>query len=499
MQITQIKSRLSILAVLNHYNHVPDNNQMLCCPFHQDKTPSMQVYPNTNTVFCFSSNCKLGGKAIDQIDFIKFKENCTKHEAIMKAKRLIGVSQLAGVTTSSNGQSTKDNQKQLPLQPQGEEQPDYEAVFAQMQSSLLSSSVARKYLKSRGLNPDKVDVGYNAFKSSRYNYLRGCVTFGLRDGDGKVVSLYGRSVRANDKARHYYTANRRGMYPGYPKVKTKRLILCESVVDGATLQSAGKINKAENEALLVVYGTNGFNGEHEQIITRLEYLEEVVLFFDGDEAGQKGAGKIAQTIYAIRKEIIVKIVQTPSGEDVNSLLDGHEPKVLGHLLQGAKVSKTTPTIFSSLEKHEKVSVEISVEKERARESNTTPPIKPGTLNSVNPYKISYRTATAKYYIKGGIRKDLDALKVTLVIEHLTSGHKSRNKLDLYEDKQTEKLSRDAAEKLGLRGDLVLGDLGMLTDLLEDYREAKSQEEKQKPLVQTRAERAEYYRFGQSAD
>ena len=28
----------------------------------------MQIYPETNTVFCFSSNCKLHGKAIDQID-----------------------------------------------------------------------------------------------------------------------------------------------------------------------------------------------------------------------------------------------------------------------------------------------------------------------------------------------------------------------------------------------------------------------------------------------
>jgi len=34
---------------------------MLCCPFHADKTPSMQVYPETNTVFCFSSNCELSG------------------------------------------------------------------------------------------------------------------------------------------------------------------------------------------------------------------------------------------------------------------------------------------------------------------------------------------------------------------------------------------------------------------------------------------------------
>ena len=52
----------------------------------------MQVYPETNTVHCFSGNGKHTGKAIDQIDFILHKEGCTKHEAILKAKKLLGES-----------------------------------------------------------------------------------------------------------------------------------------------------------------------------------------------------------------------------------------------------------------------------------------------------------------------------------------------------------------------------------------------------------------------
>ena len=89
MEISDIKNRLTINQVLNHYGLKPDKNKRINCPFHNDKTPSMQVYPETNTVFCFSSNCKLNGKAIDQVDFILHKESCTKHEAIEKAKSLI--------------------------------------------------------------------------------------------------------------------------------------------------------------------------------------------------------------------------------------------------------------------------------------------------------------------------------------------------------------------------------------------------------------------------
>src|SRR5690554_7852357 len=89
MEISDIKANLRIETVLSHYGLQVDKNNMIKCAFHDDKTPSMQVYPKTNTVFCFSSNCRLNGKAIDQIDFILHKENCTKHEAIQKAKSML--------------------------------------------------------------------------------------------------------------------------------------------------------------------------------------------------------------------------------------------------------------------------------------------------------------------------------------------------------------------------------------------------------------------------
>lgn len=62
MEIADIKSKLTILEVLQHYGlklnkNPPAGGQayMLCCPFHDDKKPSMQVYSETNTVHCFST------------------------------------------------------------------------------------------------------------------------------------------------------------------------------------------------------------------------------------------------------------------------------------------------------------------------------------------------------------------------------------------------------------------------------------------------------------
>jgi len=54
MEISDIKQKLNINEVLAHYGLNPNRNKMLCCPFHPDKNPSMQVYPETNTGNYFS-------------------------------------------------------------------------------------------------------------------------------------------------------------------------------------------------------------------------------------------------------------------------------------------------------------------------------------------------------------------------------------------------------------------------------------------------------------
>lgn len=100
------------------------------------------------------------------------------------------------------------------------------------------------------------------------------------------------------------------------------------------------------------------------------------------------------------------------------------------------------------------STEIPTKKKKQPIINT--PSGAGGLNTANPYKLICTTDTAIYYIQGGLPKTTDNLKIMLVIENKATGIKARNRIDLYEDKQVERLCKEAAEKLQLRKDLVPG-------------------------------------------
>ncbi|MGE0773087.1 MAG: CHC2 zinc finger domain-containing protein [Cyclobacteriaceae bacterium] len=461
MEIAEIKQQLTISQVLDHYSLSTDKNNMLCCPFHNDKTPSLQIYPQTNTFCCFSSNCKAGTG--DVIEFIRLMEKSTKREAILKAKSLLGFIE------------TKANQP---------EELSRVAVLARYlegcRKGMSNGERARVYATGRGLDwqtlklgftGEKVPEGWNKqYKESaaaiglisktqdgRYlNRFKNCLVFALQNVQGHTVGIYGRSVSEDPgTGKHYYLPGpHQGLYPAYPGAETKKLILTEAIIDAATLHQLTTITS--EYTVLACYGTNGFIQEHEQAIRELKHLEEVILFFDGDEAGREGTKKVTAKLQEIRKDITISQVNTPEGEDVNSLAQAHEKEIFTHLIEKRVV------IFSP----EGVPG-------RVESKSTATPTNSYKLE-IFPHRFLYRTATANYHIKGELHGNFESLRVSLDIEHPQNGRKSRSKIDLYEDKQVDKLARDASDKLGLRADMIQLDLEELTSLLEAHREKQSQ-------------------------
>ena len=321
MEIRDIKSHLSILTVLSSYNLKPNKNNMLACPFHEDKAPSLKIYTETNTFNCFG--CGANG---DVIEFIQRKESsagsdCSKHQALLKATELAG--QINNKLVNMEIPKPKHSNTEI-----------LEKIFGYFQNG-LKSGIAKKpkeYLINRGLWPlSGVEVGYNSGQFHHRDKLseadkqacidagllipydkktpnasgityspfaKDCIIFPLKNSKNQITGIYGRSITDNHNAKHYYLKDRQGLYPGYPNPNTPKLILTEAIIDAATLRQCfdtaqqstqdrhtkGVLSEAE---VLALYGTNGLTEEHKTAIRELHKLKEVIFFFDGHIIGDR--------------------------------------------------------------------------------------------------------------------------------------------------------------------------------------------------------------------
>jgi len=352
MEISEIKSRLSLETVLNHYQLSPDKNGMLPCPFHEDRKPSMQVYYKTGTCYCFSTNCQTHEKSLDVIDFIMFMENTTKHQAILKAKSFLS-------NESNNPQELSRSAVLTKL-------------FTYFRNGIYNSKPALDYLAKRNLDVNKLEVGYNTGqfhhgKRRNENLIKSCVDVGMLKPNGKsrtgaegyqvfaksclcfplrnrakqIVSFYFRSIANNEDQRHFFLTNRQGLYPHYPSPETQHLILTESIIDAATLLQQDEI--AGEYEILALYGTKGFTQEHQEAIKNLKHLAEVIFFLNGDEAGEEATRKHGRTVQDLHPQAQVTVVPLLAGEDINDVVQkqGTDPGFFKELINYVCTSSNT--------------------------------------------------------------------------------------------------------------------------------------------------------------
>lgn len=476
LEIPDIKASLTLSTVLQHYGLATARNNLLCCPFHEDKTPSLQLYPRTNSYHCFGC-----GKTGDVIQFIEDYEQLTKHQSILKAKALIN--QLMPNNPSKPPTDTGQHLSRIAV---------LTKFYQSTRNGFVKSQVAQEYAQTRGLDLDKHKLAHvgqvipkswtEAYRQSAEQMgllrktstgslqqrFKGCLLFPLLNHQQQVTGLYGRSIDRDEH--HYLPGPHQGLYPHYPHGMATYLVLTESVIDAATLV------QHTDYQVLALYGTNGFTKEHGQVIRNMQELREVILFFDGDKAGRAAVQKISERIQQIRSELTISSADTPEGQDVNSLAISHEPAILNHLLEQRQTIASSSTERNAAQ-------ESSMEGENAATSipKPQPAFQSPELDATNPNRLIYATTTATYYIKGGIRAELDTLRVSLDVEHPTTKRKHRSKPDLYEDKQVSKIATEAADKLNLRADLLILDIERLTDLLESYRESRLQAQEQEPI------------------
>lgn len=355
MEISAIKERLSLSEVLQHYGLHPKNS-MLHCFMHEDKTASLQVNLEKNFYKCHAC-----GKTGDVIQFIEDYEKISKHEAILKAQNLM--SSEIPILPKQKSETTMNETERTAF---------LEKVYLSFRKGIFNCVPAKDYVKNRALQVENLEIGFNSGQlhyAERKGGEKGLIqnlldigllslagtnsrtggqaykTFGiksivfpLKNKSGEIVSFYFRSIVNDKEAKHFYLKNRSGIYPGYPKKDTKKLILTEAIIDAASLLQIKEIR--DNYSLISCFGTNGLNEEILQTIKSLENLEDIIFCFDNDDAGKKAVKKYAEEF----KNYKVSTIELPNN-DVNETLQLHDETVFTELLKKRK------DVFLSTEKN----------------------------------------------------------------------------------------------------------------------------------------------------
>jgi DNA primase len=346
MEIQDIKTQLTLTQVLENYALKPKNN-MLNCPFHGDKTASLQVNLEKDFYKCHACGAKG-----DQIQFVQDYEKLSKREAILKCVAMLesGKMEVRSVNPS------KTSKSQLPTS-------DFlQKMFSSFKNGLNSSAPAKDYCKKRNLDYTKLEIGFN---SGQFHHgerkseelINNClavgllldrnlkndksysvfgkygIVFPLKNQKNQIVSLYFRSVLDKDNAKHFYLKNRTGIYPNYPKPETKKLILTESIIDAASLLQIDKIQ--ENYSIISCYGTNGLNEEIQKAIKGLKELEEIIFCFDNDDAGKEAVNKYGAMFLNEYPKVKITALKLPN-KDINETLQLHENEIVIELLEQRK-------------------------------------------------------------------------------------------------------------------------------------------------------------------
>ncbi|MEM6932478.1 MAG: CHC2 zinc finger domain-containing protein [Pseudomonadota bacterium] len=354
-EIERLKSEVSLVRLVEASGvklEKRGGDMVGCCPFHEDDTPSLVVTVAKNLWHCFG--CDAGG---DPISWVMKREGVSFRHAV----ELLRADYAPDPDVAKAVRSTVPKLETFDA---GEDAALMERVTDYYTRSLRANPDALEYLAKRGLaHPELIDafglgfadrtLGYRlpaanrkagaeirgqlqrlgVLRKSGHEHMRGSLVVPVRDASGAVVDLYGRKIRDNLRKgtpdHLYLPGPHKGVLNLAAFAASEEMILAEAPLDALTFWCAGYRN---------VTSAWGASGLTEEIVAALieHGVKRVLIAYDRDAAGDKGAGVAAQVLAA--KGMAVYRVLFPKGMDANAYALSVTPpaKSLGALLRAAE-------------------------------------------------------------------------------------------------------------------------------------------------------------------
>ncbi len=321
------------------------------CPFHNEKTPSFTVYPETSSYYCFG--CGAGG---DVINFVRNIENLDYIEAVKLLADRAGIkmpddkvddsaSNLRRRIYAANREAARFFHETL-FTEAGKGQLEYlkrrNIPLKMIKHFGLGAApddwhALENHLKTKGFNRDELVAAnllrYSEKEGKRYYYdaFRAKVMYPVIDLRGNVVAFGGR-VLDNSKPKYintsdtlvYKKSNELFALNFAKNGNERKIILCEGYMDVIALHGAGFENAVAG------LGT-ALTPEQVSLISR--YADEVALCYDSDEAGQK-AVRAALNLFS-KTGVRVKVIRLQGGKDPDEIIRVHGKEMFAKLLNNA--------------------------------------------------------------------------------------------------------------------------------------------------------------------
>lgn len=336
--LQELKARTDITDLVSSYVNLRRSGRNLVglCPFHHEKTPSFNVYPDNGSFYCFG--CGAGG---DVITFVRKIENLDYIESVRFLAQRAGLqvpeeqmddsmSRLRTRILEINRESARFFHRVL-LSETGKPGLDYlirrGLSMATIRHFGLGFSPPGRFalsdhLKKMGYTDQELIQANVAFQSRSGRIIdrfHSRVMFPIIDLRGNVVAFGGR-ILTDEKPKYINTSDT----PVYHKSSGlfamnfaknnggQQLILAEGYMDVISLHQAGFTNA------MASLGTS-LTVEQARLMAR--YAKEVVVCYDSDSAGQKAASR---AIPMLRDAgLLVKVLTIPGNKDPDEYIRSH--------------------------------------------------------------------------------------------------------------------------------------------------------------------------------